>query len=130
MIHSFIENSEKNPKSLYDPNYFPGISIFYVYICDMLYIQIINLHILYWVIKHIFDPTCYLAKQFLFQVFAIWKMLARNLCNLSKSAVRTASAVSQIPAMRFSTDLKVSANEQKVISLLFLINYVAFLQAF
>ena len=41
-------------------------------------------------------------------------MLARNVCTFSKNAMRSASLVSQIPCMKFSTDLKVEASEHKV----------------
>lgn len=55
-------------------------------------------------------------------------MLTRHLCTLSKSTVRAASIVSQIPAMQFSTDMKVGSTEHKVYILVLTCNSLAFLQ--
>lgn len=42
------------------------------------------------------------------------EMLARSLCSISKGAVRAASVLPQIPAMSFSTNLKISTDKKKV----------------
>lgn len=58
----------------------------------------------------------------------IRNMLTRHLCTLSKSTVRASLIVSQIPAMQFSTDMKVASNEHKVYLVVLACNSLAFLQ--
>ena len=60
-------------------------------------------------------------------LFAFWKMLARSLSTFSKSAARTASVISQIPSMQFSTDMKVETAEHKVFEIEIKSNFLAIL---
>lgn len=57
---------------------------------------------------------CELHNKQLTNLSVVRNMLTRHLCTLSKSTLRAASVVSQIPAMQFSTDMKVAATEHKV----------------
>ena len=54
-------------------------------------------------------------------------MLARSLSTFSKSAVRTASVISQIPSMQFSTDMKVETAEHEVFEIEIKSNFLAIL---
>ena len=54
-------------------------------------------------------------------------MLARSLTTFSKSAARTASVISQIPSMQFSTDMKVETAEHKVFEIEIKSNFLAIL---
>ena len=56
-------------------------------------------------------------------------MFARSLCSLSRTAARSTSVMSHVPAMAFSTDMKVDPTAEKKVYVEIDVLFKAFLQA-